>query len=185
PHPPVYVGALGSPKTLELTGELADGWIPFLNTPESYANRYGYLKAGIARAGRRLEDVDAVTLIFPALSEDPRSKEKARALGKAYLIAEQNTLRTLGFDISVPRQYSYQQTLVADDVLNSIIDAAKNIPDELVEKFLPTTVDECIEVVDAFIKAGARHIVFRDMDRGAFHAVEAIGKKVLPYFKEP
>jgi alkanesulfonate monooxygenase SsuD/methylene tetrahydromethanopterin reductase-like flavin-dependent oxidoreductase (luciferase family) len=48
---PVYLAAL-SPKMLELTGELADGWLGTSFVPEGADAYFRYLDAGLARAGR-------------------------------------------------------------------------------------------------------------------------------------
>jgi phthiodiolone/phenolphthiodiolone dimycocerosates ketoreductase len=39
PHPPIYTGVFGSAELLGFTGEFADGWYPFINSPETYAER--------------------------------------------------------------------------------------------------------------------------------------------------
>ena len=54
---PVYLAAL-SPGMLELTGELADGWLGTSFVPEGAAAYFGPLDAGLARAGRTRADLD-------------------------------------------------------------------------------------------------------------------------------
>ncbi|HEX9353937.1 MAG TPA: LLM class flavin-dependent oxidoreductase [Streptosporangiaceae bacterium] len=54
---PVYLAAL-SPGMLELTGELADGWLGTSFVPEGAAAYLGPLDAGLARAGRTRADLD-------------------------------------------------------------------------------------------------------------------------------
>lgn len=54
---PIYLATLG-PKNLELTGELADGWIGTMFIPEHADNFFGHIAAGAARAGRSLADID-------------------------------------------------------------------------------------------------------------------------------
>ena len=48
---PVYIAAIG-PKNTELTGEIADGWLPMLVAPEHLGELRKPLEAGAARAGR-------------------------------------------------------------------------------------------------------------------------------------
>jgi F420-dependent oxidoreductase-like protein len=57
PNIPIYLATLG-PKGLELTGELADGWIGTSFTPEHADAFTEHLAAGAARAGRSLSDLD-------------------------------------------------------------------------------------------------------------------------------
>jgi F420-dependent oxidoreductase-like protein len=54
---PVYLATL-SPKMLELTGEIADGWLGTSFVPEGAAAYFTYLDAGLARAGRIRADLD-------------------------------------------------------------------------------------------------------------------------------
>ena len=57
PELPIYLATL-SPKALELTGELADGWLGTSFTPEHSAAHLEHLARGAARAGRTLADVE-------------------------------------------------------------------------------------------------------------------------------
>jgi F420-dependent oxidoreductase-like protein len=52
-HIPVYLAALG-PKNLELTGEIADGWLPVFFSPAHAGKHLQALRAGLARSGRTL-----------------------------------------------------------------------------------------------------------------------------------
>jgi F420-dependent oxidoreductase-like protein len=54
---PVYLAAL-SPKMLELTGEIADGWLGTSFVPEGAHAYWTYLDAGLARAGRARSGLD-------------------------------------------------------------------------------------------------------------------------------
>ena len=47
---PVYLASL-SPKMLELTGEIADGWLGTSFVPEGASAYFTHLDAGLARAG--------------------------------------------------------------------------------------------------------------------------------------
>ena len=54
---PVYLATL-SPKMLELTGEIADGWLGTSFIPEQAGAYLAYLDEGLARAGRTQADLD-------------------------------------------------------------------------------------------------------------------------------
>jgi F420-dependent oxidoreductase-like protein len=54
---PVYLASL-APKMLELTGEIADGWLGTSFVPEGAAAYFTHLDAGLARAGRTRADLD-------------------------------------------------------------------------------------------------------------------------------
>lgn len=48
---PVYLASIG-PKNLELTGEIADGWLPVFFSPEHSAESLAQIQSGRERAGR-------------------------------------------------------------------------------------------------------------------------------------
>src|SRR5215469_8891120 len=86
PRLPVYLATLG-PKSLELTGELADGWLGTSFMPEHACLFFDPIAAGAAQAGRTLADLDLqVATGVTAFSDDverlvaPRSEE--RRVGK-------------------------------------------------------------------------------------------------------
>jgi F420-dependent oxidoreductase-like protein len=54
---PIYLATL-SPKALEMTGELADGWLGTSFIPEHADVFFEHIAAGAARAGRSLVDID-------------------------------------------------------------------------------------------------------------------------------
>ncbi|TKG72300.1 LLM class F420-dependent oxidoreductase [Prauserella endophytica] len=56
-HIPTYLAAIG-PRNLELTGEIADGWLPVFFSPEHAGEQLGHLRAGAEKAGRTLEGFD-------------------------------------------------------------------------------------------------------------------------------
>src|ERR671938_1687235 len=54
---PIYIAAIG-PKNTQLTGEIADGWIPTFFSPEHVGEMRRLLEEGAARAGndKRIDD---------------------------------------------------------------------------------------------------------------------------------
>ena len=56
PNIPIWLATL-SPRALELTGELADGWLGTSFTPEHAEAHLAHLAAGAAKAGRSLSDL--------------------------------------------------------------------------------------------------------------------------------
>ncbi len=57
PDLPVYLATLG-PKNLELTGELANGWLGTSFMPEHASLFFTSIEAGASKAGRTLADID-------------------------------------------------------------------------------------------------------------------------------
>ncbi len=58
-HIPLYIASIG-PKNLELTGELADGWLAVFFAPTFASELLDHLAAGRAKVGKTLEGFDIV-----------------------------------------------------------------------------------------------------------------------------
>jgi alkanesulfonate monooxygenase SsuD/methylene tetrahydromethanopterin reductase-like flavin-dependent oxidoreductase (luciferase family) len=69
PSIPIYLATLG-PKMLELTGELADGWLGTSFIPESAEVFTSHLRTGAEAAGRRLSDLDLQVNATIEVSDD-------------------------------------------------------------------------------------------------------------------
>jgi F420-dependent oxidoreductase-like protein len=66
---PIYLAAIG-PKNVALSGEIADGWMPFLFSPEHVAEFRPNLEEGAARAGRELDGFDVAPSVMTLVSDD-------------------------------------------------------------------------------------------------------------------
>ena len=82
---PIYVAALG-PKNLELTGELADGWLGNAFVPEHADVFLGPLRAGAERAGRTLAVLDLLMPMAVEFTDDPEEAGRRHARGYAFTI---------------------------------------------------------------------------------------------------
>src|SRR5439155_19726296 len=51
---PIYLASIG-PKNLELTGEIADGWLAIFFSPEHAAESLAHIKAGREKAGKTMD----------------------------------------------------------------------------------------------------------------------------------
>ena len=78
------------------------------------------------------------------------------------------------------------------DVVNKAVEVAKDMPDEIVEKYtIIGNVDKVIERIEDFIKVGANHIIIRDIIgqninasvKSAEETLQILNKQVIPHFK--
>ncbi|WIV55021.1 LLM class F420-dependent oxidoreductase [Amycolatopsis nalaikhensis] len=68
-HLPVYLAAIG-PKNLELTGEIADGWLPVFFSPAHAGEQLAHIRAGAERADRSLDGFDVVPTVPLVVGDD-------------------------------------------------------------------------------------------------------------------
>jgi F420-dependent oxidoreductase-like protein len=66
---PVYLGAVG-PRAVEQTGEIADGWLPFMVDPRHADMVFEPLDRGLANAGRTRADIDIAAAVALAVDDD-------------------------------------------------------------------------------------------------------------------
>jgi F420-dependent oxidoreductase-like protein len=78
---PIYLAAIG-PKNTALAGEIADGWIPTLLSPEHLPELRSSLEEGAAKAGRSLEHFDISPTVNVFISDDA---DKARDLMRPFI----------------------------------------------------------------------------------------------------
>jgi alkanesulfonate monooxygenase SsuD/methylene tetrahydromethanopterin reductase-like flavin-dependent oxidoreductase (luciferase family) len=118
---PIWLGALG-PRGLELTGRLADGWIPFLRFagPDRIPELLGRIRTASVAAGRPADAVRAVYSVPVRL--DPKARTTASVIaGSAADITEQlhsfAELGFTGFDLMPARD---QMRALAEDVVPAL-----------------------------------------------------------------
>jgi F420-dependent oxidoreductase-like protein len=75
-HIPVYLAAIG-PKNTALAGEIADGWIPTLFSPEHISELRPLLQEGADRAGRSLDGFDIAPTVNVFVTDDLRAARDA------------------------------------------------------------------------------------------------------------
>jgi len=100
---PVYVAALG-PRNLELTGELADGWIGNAFIPEQAPVFLDRLAAGASRAGRELAELDLVIPVAVEFTDDVEAAAARHARGYAFTIGAMGTPEQNFYNDALTRQ---------------------------------------------------------------------------------
>jgi F420-dependent oxidoreductase-like protein len=75
---PIYVAAIG-PKNMQLTGEIADGWLPVFFSPEHVGEARGLLEEGAARAGRAIDgSFDIAPNVNVCIDDVERARDQMR-----------------------------------------------------------------------------------------------------------
>ena len=136
PDLPVYLATLG-PKSLELTGELADGWLGTSFIPEHASLFFEPIAAGATKGHRNLADLDLqVAAGVVAFSDDVESLIAPRKPGLAFTLGAMGS-RQHNFYNEVYQRAGYAE--IAHEVQDLWFkkqreEAVARIPDELVLK---------------------------------------------------
>src|SRR5215475_726954 len=135
PPIPIYLATL-SPRSLEYTGEVADGWLGTSFMPEHANVFFEPLAAGAARAGRKLTDLDLHAGGVAAFSDDVERLVAERKPGLAFTLGAMGSARH-NFYNDAFRRAGYED--VAAEVQRLWLtgkreEAAARVPDEMALK---------------------------------------------------
>jgi len=133
PEMPIYLATLG-PKSLELTGELADGWLGTSFIPEHGDVLLDPIRTGAAKAGRTLADIDIQTNAQLSVSEDVDGLIAKYRPGMAFTLGGMGSATTNFYNAAYSRA-GYED--VCKEVQRLWVDgdkagAAAAVPEELV-----------------------------------------------------
>lgn len=106
PDIPIYLATL-SPKMLELTGRIADGWLGTSFVPEGSAAYFSPLDAGLAAAGRARADLDVcqgAEVAFAADEDELRGMVAARKKELAFSLGGMGSAQTNFYNHAYSRQ---------------------------------------------------------------------------------
>jgi F420-dependent oxidoreductase-like protein len=135
PDIPIYLATL-SPRSLEMTGEIADGWLGTSFMPEHARVFFDHLEAGAVRAGRSLAQLDLQAGGVVAFSDDVERLIPPRKPGLAFSLGAMGS-RQHNFYNDAFKRAGYEgvalevQRLWLDDRRE---EATARVPDELVLK---------------------------------------------------
>jgi len=134
-HIPIYLATL-SPKSLELTGELADGWLGTSFTPETADVVLTHIETGAENAGRSLSDIDLQVGGSVGFSDDVDQLIRPRKAGMAFQLGAMGSAQHNFYNDAFKRQgfediASKVQSLWISGKRDQATDA---VPDELVTR---------------------------------------------------
>jgi F420-dependent oxidoreductase-like protein len=104
---PIYLASIG-PKNLELTGEIADGWLAIFFSPEYAGESMQHIRAGAAKAGRDITSFDVVPTV-PVIIGDDAEKCAEPLKGYAALYIGGMGSRQQNFYNALARRMGYEQ----------------------------------------------------------------------------
>lgn len=132
---PVYLAAIG-PKNVELTAELADGWLPVFYLPERADEIWGdALRAGLAKA----DNPDKVLDVSPAISamvtdNIQQARDTIKPSVALYIGGMGAKGKNFYFDLACRYGYEQHATLIQDAYLaGNRGEAIATVPNELID----------------------------------------------------
>jgi F420-dependent oxidoreductase-like protein len=159
---PIFIGAIGR-RSVELTAEIADGWIPIFSSPDAFGAIWGeHVEAGLARGGRTREALEVSPTLAVAIDGD---LEAARGLVKASLLLYLGGMgsRKTNFYVDLAHRIGFGE--VADEVQRLYLEGERErayaaIPDELADATSLVGPDaEVADRVERYAAAGVDRLI--------------------------
>lgn len=183
---PIYFGA-NSPRTLTLTGEMADGWLSVPLSPRLCKERIKYIKEGAEKAGRSMDEIDTGVYLYTAVAEKADEAYKRLEEMKFQIIPSPQLLKEAGYSIELPEELqslSFFKAIPDDEWIVKFIKFGELVPKEAVIEFsVVGSPNECIEKISEYVKAGIRHLLLINVGPDPRQALELYAKEIIPHFK--
>ncbi len=135
---PIYLAAIG-PKNVQLSAEIADGWLPIFFSPTRFADTYGAaVEAGFARAGaaKSLDNFDVAPTVTVIVGDDV---ETLRGLAKPMTALYIGGMGARGKNFYNDLACRYGFEAEAKQIQDLYLDGKKQeaiaaVPDELIDE---------------------------------------------------
>lgn len=159
---PVFVGAIGR-KSVEMTAEVADGWIPIFFSVERFQETWGeHLEAGFAKGGRTRADLEVSPSLQVAIDGDLEAAKNMVKAGLMLYLGGMGSRKT-NFYVDLAHRFGFGE--VADEVQRRFQagdrgGAFEALPDEIVAATsLVGTEAEVADRVARFAAAGVDRLI--------------------------
>ena len=131
---PIYLAAIG-PKNTALAGEIADGWIPTLVSPEHLPELCKNLEEGAQRAGRSLDGFDIAPTVNVFITDDHAAARDAMRPFIALYVGGMGS-RKQNFYNQLVQRYGFEDA--AREVQDLYLEGKKEeamaaLPDDLID----------------------------------------------------
>jgi F420-dependent oxidoreductase-like protein len=153
---PVYLAAVG-PKNLELTGEIADGWLAVFFVPERADELLGHISAGRAKAGLDMSTFDVVPNVPVVLGDDVQAcADSVRGYSALYIGGMGSRDKNFYNQLAVRMGYEAEAQEIQEKYLARDYEgAAAAVPAEFIDRTsLLGDVDRMADRMQAYADAG-------------------------------
>jgi alkanesulfonate monooxygenase SsuD/methylene tetrahydromethanopterin reductase-like flavin-dependent oxidoreductase (luciferase family) len=188
---PIYFAA-NSSRTLGLTGELADGWLPETLSPELYKKRLKLIEEAARKAGRESGDIDPGLVARTSIADKAEDAYKRLDDVKYILMFSpyKEALKEAGYDVELPKELSslcYPKWFPTSGWRQKIARYQELVPTEAAIEFsIAGTARDCTDKIDEYVKAGVKHFILLDAGnyKDQSKVRELYRKEIMPRFAE-
>lgn len=182
PHPPIYIGGYG-PRMKALAGELGDGWLPWLETPETYRKGAAVIDAKARKFGRDPDKLGKALELFVSVTKDDAEISKLAERASIGLAIRHDLLANMGYpDLADESVDVLRANFNAAD-FKKINSVAARIPKDAVRSLIVSgSPDQVIERIEEYRKAGVKTLILISSTDMTYQNIAAFREEVIPYF---
>ena len=163
-RPPIWIGGAGE-RMCRITARYADGWLPFIVNVEEYEKKLGVIKEECGKISRDFDEIEKgiyLNLIIDESREECLRIMEAPLVKAGALLAPASIYKELGYNHPLGEDfYSLTDYIPAKYTREEAMKAIERVPMEVVQEcFLWGKVDDVIEKLDKYRKAGVQTVVF-------------------------
>jgi len=133
---PIYLATLG-PKSLEYTGEAADGWLGTSFTPDHPEAHFDFMKKGAERAGRSMKDLAIAAQVYAEVGDDVEGMVAKAKAGVAFQMGAMGSAKTNFYNEAIQRAGFQEEAREVQRLWKAgqREDAIALVPDAMVTQF--------------------------------------------------
>jgi len=178
PDLPIYLATLG-PKSLEMTGELANGWLGTSFIPEHADVFFEPMRRGAEKAGRNFDDIDVQIGVSLQIGDDVEAMIEARKPAMAFTLGAMGSAKTNFYNDAFCRA-GYEDA--CREVQQLWVEGRKpeaiaRVPDEMVLKTSLIGTEAMIrERLDAYRQAGVKTLLLNTAGKTWSERIDSLGQ---------
>ena len=183
PRPPIWVGGYGY-HMRGFTGAFADGWIPWVMSPDAYEEDIERVLNVAEDRGRDPDQIDRAVMVPANVGPDnDKALEQGIEANRANLALRPPLLERMGYEEAAEEAPLIREMSFSPEESDKLRKAAEKIPDEAIdEAIIAGDAERAIERSESFVDAGVDHLViipFGDSET----TMDQFEESIIPYFQ--
>ncbi len=203
---PIWIAA-NSPKTLKLTGEVADGWMPVGINLNAYKSKKQQIVKVMEENGRDIDKFSFGVFQFTYINDDEKKLNQKILGSKFELLLNPDRIKEFGYWKDEYEELYLEVTgyksedlnilkIDRDDIarfdITKLMPIAQEIPDDLIrESMMIGTKEEIIKRIRKYVEAGANHFIFSSTNGASsknapftyWDTSRIFSEEIIPLFK--
>lgn len=188
--PPIYLAAFG-PKMLQLTGELANGWMPHCHNPSTYETDLNIIKESASKLGR--DSASFVPAYYTLASISTKRDDANRNVlspARYFLALIPEALKKIDPSANHPGRI-WEKIESPKEQREAIRKIAVDIPEQdAYDTVVHGTADDCIQQIESYRKVGCTEFILTFAPEGGLWSATGLpaqlrlfSRSVLAYYR--